>query len=164
MFEKLFWIIIIAAILGTGLIAGVFYGFSTFIMKALGRIPANEGIAAMQSINITVINPLFLGVFIGTGVVCAMLAVLSLVNWQGSTSVLVIASAALYLFGCLGVTMVLNVPLNDELAAMNAADAKSVALWTRYLSDWTFWNSVRTAASFASSALLTVALVYLQTE
>jgi uncharacterized membrane protein len=164
MFEKLFCIIIIAAVLGSGLVAGVFYAFSTFVMKALGRIPANEGIAAMQSINITVINPLFLSVFLGTGVLCIALVVMSFIRWQGPADIFVIAAAAFYIFGCLAVTMTLNVPLNDELAAVNAGDPKSVEIWTRYLSDWTFWNSVRTAASLVSSALLVVALVYLRTE
>ena len=160
-FEK---ILIIVSILGSGLIAGVFYGFSTFIMKALGRLPANEGIAAMQSINITVINPLFLGVFLGTGLLCAALIVMSLLNWHGTSSIILIAGSILYIVGCLAVTMLLNVPLNNELAAVNTTDPKSVEVWTRYLSDWTFWNSIRTAASLACSAMLAVALVYLRTE
>ncbi|HKX83316.1 MAG TPA: anthrone oxygenase family protein [Pyrinomonadaceae bacterium] len=159
MFEK---ILIIAVILGSGLIAGVFYGFSTFIMKALGRIPANEGIAAMQSINITVINPLFLGVFMGTGILCGVLIVMSLLNWNGPSSIIPIAGSVLYIVGCLAVTTTLNVPLNNELAAVNATDPKSAEIWTRYLSDWTFWNSVRTAASLATTAVLAVWLAWVK--
>ena len=55
-----------AAVLGTAIVGGVFFAFSSFIMKALGRVSAPEGIAAMQSINVVVINPSFLGVFMGT--------------------------------------------------------------------------------------------------
>jgi len=35
--------------LGCGLIAGVFFAFSAFVMKALARLSSAEGIAAMQS-------------------------------------------------------------------------------------------------------------------
>ena len=41
----------ILALIGSGIIAGVFYAFSSFIMKALAGVPSGEGIAAMQSIN-----------------------------------------------------------------------------------------------------------------
>jgi len=39
------------AVTGCGLLAGVFFAFSTFMMKSLSRIPAEQGIAAMQSIS-----------------------------------------------------------------------------------------------------------------
>ena len=48
--------------------AGLFFAFSTFIMRALGGLPANGGLAAMQSINVVVINWRFLAVFLGTAV------------------------------------------------------------------------------------------------
>ena len=60
---------VIAALLGTALIGGVFFAFSSFVMKALARVPSPEGIAAMQSINVTVLNASFLGAFMGTAVV-----------------------------------------------------------------------------------------------
>ena len=44
------------AAVGCGLMAGVFSAFSTFVMKALARLPAHEGIAAMQSINVVAVN------------------------------------------------------------------------------------------------------------
>ena len=41
---------VIAAV-GAGVSGGVFFAFSSFIMKALGRLPAAEGISAMNAIN-----------------------------------------------------------------------------------------------------------------
>jgi uncharacterized membrane protein len=38
-------------------------------MKALARLPSAEAIAAMQSINITILNPVFLTVFFGNGII-----------------------------------------------------------------------------------------------
>ncbi len=41
------------SVLGRRLVAGIFFAFSTFVMKALARALSAQGIAAMQSINIT---------------------------------------------------------------------------------------------------------------
>ncbi len=63
--------------LGCGLIAGVFFAFSSFVMNALARFQPAQGIAAMQSINITVSNPLFMAAFLGTAAACIFLAIIS---------------------------------------------------------------------------------------
>lgn len=148
----------VAAALGAALVAGMFYAFSTFVMGALGRLPAREGIAAMQSINVVVLNPWFLGAFFGTGAL-SVAAVVASSGAETGARVATGVAASLYLLGCLGVTMVRNVPWNDRLAAVDATCASAHALWSRYLGRWTFWNHVRTAASFAAaSVFLSVAL------
>lgn len=53
------------SILGCGIIAGIFFAFSTFVMQALAKLQASRGIEVMQKINITVLNPWFLGAFMG---------------------------------------------------------------------------------------------------
>jgi uncharacterized membrane protein len=63
----------------------------------------------------------------------------------------VLAGAALYLVGCLGVTIVGNVPLNNRLARVEAGTEEAREVWGVYLRRWTFWNHVRTAASLAAS-------------
>ena len=68
------------ALLGSVLVGGVFFAFSSFVMKALARVPSSEGIAAMQSINVVVINPSFLGAFLGTALLSLGVAVLALVS------------------------------------------------------------------------------------
>jgi len=145
--------VLIAAI-GAFIIGGVFYGFSTFIMQGLARVPGPEGIRAMQAINITVINPFFLGVFIGTALLLLGLAVVAGLNLGQPGAIYVLAGAALYVLGCFAVTMVCNVPLNNALAAVDAGSADGAALWARYLRDWLFWNHVRTAASLAGAVVL----------
>jgi uncharacterized membrane protein len=151
-------ILTLLSALGTGLIAGVFFGFSTFVMKALARRPPAEGIAAMQSINVVVINPAFLAAFLGTAVACLAVAVLSVVRWQEPGAAYRLAGSLLYLVGTFGVTMVCNVPRNDALAAVDPASEGGSRLWADYLVSWTAWNHVRTAAAFAAAVLLTIAL------
>lgn len=67
MMQDSYFILKFFAALGCGLIAGVFLAFSTFVMSALERLPMAQGITAMQMINITVINPLFMTTFLETG-------------------------------------------------------------------------------------------------
>lgn len=142
---------------GSGLIGGVFFAFSTFVMQALARMPAAQGIAAMQHINVTVLNPWFLGTFMGTGLVSIGVIALALVHLK-STTALPIVAATLYLAGTLFVTMACNVPLNDALAASPPDTAQSAVLWAKYLQEWTFWNHVRTVAALAACAVFCVAL------
>ncbi len=147
-----------AAVLGCGLVAGIFFAFPSFVMSALGRLPAKEGIAAMQAINITVLNPWFFTAFFGTAAACLVLALLALTGWNGARAVYLIAGSALYLLGTIFVTIAFNVPLNDRLAQVDPESADGAALWTHYRVRWNSWNHVRTAASLAAAAAFMVAM------
>jgi uncharacterized membrane protein len=138
--------------LGASLVAGIFFAFSTFVMQALGRLPAANGIAAMQSINITVINPIFMSVFLGTALICSLLAVMACLRWQLAGSGFVLAGCLLYLVGSFGVTMAFNVPLNDQLAPLAPESAESARFWQSYLGDWTRWNTLRCLAALLAAA------------
>jgi uncharacterized membrane protein len=145
----------LASALGCGLIAGVFFAFSTVVMKALARLPAPQGIAAMQSINIVVINPWFLGVFLGTAAACLFLIVAMLI-WETPDGVYI--GSLLYLIGTIGVTRAFNIPRNDALARADPTSADGARLWSNYVTTWTAWNHVRTAAALAASAWFTMIL------
>jgi len=84
------------------------------------------------------------------------------VSLTGPAAMLIMLAAGLYLVGVFGVTAVFNVPLNNRLDGMEFASAAASDFWnTRYLPDWTFWNSVRTFASIAAASLYLVAIVWL---
>lgn len=142
--------------LGCGLMAGVFFAFSAFVMKALARLPPAQGIAAMQSINVVAITPLFMTALFGTAAACLLLAVSTLFVWQRRGAGYLLVGSLFYLLGTILVTIVFNVPRNDGLAAVNPASADSVRLWTDYVTIWTAWNHVRTVAALAAAASLTV--------
>lgn len=140
----------LAALLGSGIMAGCFFAFSNFVMPALARRPAGEGMAAMQAINVTVLNPGFLGVFMGTTLLSAVLGGGGLMLgglWVGPA----LAAALLYMLGTFAVTVAGNVPLNDRLEAVDPAAPDAADAWAGYLRRWTFWNHVRTAASMAAT-------------
>jgi uncharacterized membrane protein len=143
---------------GCGLIAGVFFAFSTFVMKALAQQPPAQGIAAMQTINITVINPWLMTAFLGTALTCLLLAIFSLFQWQQPGTIYWLIGSLLYLIGTFLVTMVGNVPLNDALAVVKPDSPEGATLWAKYLTDWTFWNHIRTIAALAAATVLTLSL------
>ncbi len=149
----------LAAALGSGIVAGIFYGFSSFIMGALGKLPAREGIAAMQSINIVVINPVFFLAFFGTAALALMLGGYAVANWGTTEAGLLFFGALFYLAGCIGVTIAFNVPLNNRLAGSTAASPEGAELWHHYLVAWTRWNTVRTVAPSVSLVLFVLAMV-----
>jgi uncharacterized membrane protein len=156
--EALLPALTVLAALGAGLVAGIFFAFSAFIMAALGRLPADGGISAMQSINVAVLNPLFFLAFFGTAMLALVLAVAALIDWSYAGASYLLAGGLLYLVGTIFVTIAFNVPLNNRLAAAKPGTAEGAKLWAHYLSSWTTWNHVRTAAALAAAASFILAL------
>ncbi len=147
------------ALLGSALVGGIFFAFSSFIMKALAGVPSAEGIGAMQSINVVVINPSFMCAFFGTAVLSLVAGGLALADWGSPSAFFFLGGALFYLVGTILVTMFGNVPLNDQLAAVSATDPGAREVWEHYLGRWTMWNHVRTAAAMVAALLYTLGLM-----
>lgn len=145
MIAAVFPILTFFALLGSALMAGLFFAFSVSVMGALARLPAGQGAAAMNAINIAILNPVFLTVFMGTTLLCAILAVKAVIGWNEPGSAWLLAGSLSYLVGIFAVTVVFNVPLNDALAADGA-------VWSRYLTVWVPWNHVRAIAGLLALA------------
>lgn len=144
--------------LGAGLVGGVFFAFSTFVMKALAELPAEHGIRAMQRINVVVLNPLFLGLFVGTAVLAGICIFAGFFPWGTPRSALLLIAGLSYLAGSFGVTAACNVPRNERLTKLDAASREAQDYWPVYLREWLFWNHVRTAASVIASGCAALAL------
>lgn len=145
--------------LGAGLVAGIFFAFSTFVMKALRNLPREQGIAAMQQINVTVLNGRFFSAFFGTALGALVVLVAGIANFGEAGTGALVLGAFLYLVGCILVTVVFNVPLNEALARVDPESREGGKLWSVYLPSWTAWNHVRTITSLGSAASLMVALL-----
>jgi uncharacterized membrane protein len=156
--ESGLFVLSFAAALGCGVVAGTFFAFSTFVMRALSRLPPTEGIDAMQSINVVVLNPRFLGAFVGMAAACAAVIVWALMRLGRPGSAYLVAGGAVYLAGTFLVTILFNVPLNDSLAAISPTDADAPQRWADYVRRWTIWNHVRTAAGVAALGLLVLGM------
>ncbi|MBI5131289.1 MAG: DUF1772 domain-containing protein [Rhodopseudomonas palustris] len=145
--------------IGCGLMAGVYFTFSAFVMTALARLPPASGIAAMNAINADIVRSLFLPLFFGTTLAAAALAALGVLQWGEPGAAAMAAGGAIYVLGMFVVTVARNVPLNNALAATDPASAAAAEPWATYVRDWTWWNHLRTVASTAACGLFVAGLI-----
>jgi uncharacterized membrane protein len=150
--------LILITALGCGLVSGVFFAFSTFVMPALDKIAPDQGIAAMQSINRVAVTPAFMTLLFGTALLCLVAVVWAALAWDRPQARWIAPAGAVYLLGTIAVTIAANVPRNDALAELDPAAASSAARWSTYVSEWTAFNHVRTIAALIAAGLLTYAL------
>lgn len=150
-------VLLVLTSVGSGLIGGLFFIFSNTIMSAFDRLPAAGAVAAMNSINRVILNPLFFVSFFGTALLCVVLLVGQTMRDEAAGTALIVAGALLYLIGSIGVTMVYNVPLNNRLAAVSPSAADMETQWHTYRGPWTRWNHVRTVACLLAAALFALA-------
>lgn len=144
--------------IGCGLLAGLFFAFSTFIMQALGRIAAASGIAAMNAINEVILRSLFMPVFWGTTLASVALIVLSVWHGDEPGAMAMLVGGVVYLLGMFVCTVAIEVPLNNHLKA-HAGTGSALSTWQRYLLRWTQWNHVRTVSCTLACALFMWSLV-----
>ena len=147
MTQSLITVLLWFAAISCGLLAGLYFAFSAFIMTALGRIDRAAGIAAMNAINTTILRSLFMPLFLGSSLASLILAGVALLRWSLPGSAAMLVGGTIYVVGMFVVTMVFNVPLNNALMADDSSTPEGADVWARYLKDWTFWNHVRTASS-----------------
>lgn len=145
-------LLVVAAVLGAGLVTGLLFAFSNFVMRALLQLPAEFGMQAMQRINVAILNPLFLLVFMGTALLCLLIGVVCLSDLSAPGTWWLAAGALAYLAGPFGVTLRFNVPLNNRLASV--APERAATAWPEYAAAWLRWNHVRTALGAAAIVLL----------
>ncbi|MGH3702998.1 MAG: DUF1772 domain-containing protein [Agromyces sp.] len=151
-------VLLVVAILGTGLVAGVFFAFSGFVTQGIARLPGADAARAMREINVTAVRaPLMLAIF-GTALLVAVLAVFAFLGEPEGATWWSIGGAALYLLGVVGVTGGANVPRNNRLAAPAETDAPALAAaWQAFRPGWLAWNHVRTIASTAACLAFVIA-------
>jgi uncharacterized membrane protein len=155
--ERALFVLVCLAALGCAVVGGMFYAFSSFVMRALARIAPEHGVSAMNSINVAVIAPSFMIAFMGTALLSVGVSVGSYLWWPQLSGKLVLAAALLYVVVCFGLTMAVNQPMNRRLAAM--ASAGALAYWPHYLNRWILWNHLRTAAALLAAAAFIAALL-----
>mgnify|MGYP003638739869 CR=1 FL=1 len=149
----------LASAIGSGLMSGLFFTFSNVVMKALLKLPPIHGAAAMQHINVTIINPWFILLFFGTALTSLATVILAIRDWGTPAVALAFSGGVLYLVGCIVITMSCNVPLNNRLAAQTDPEAPALTQeWQEYVRRWLPWNHVRTISTLAASIVFVLAL------
>ena len=139
-------LLFLAAVL-SGCVFGFFYSWSFTVMRGLSATDGASAIAAMQSVNATIMTGWFALIFFGTPVATAAASIAAYVSGGRVAALWLAAATVVYLVGCFAVTIFANVPMNDALARLDArAIADPGTAWSDYAGRWTAWNHVRTAA------------------
>lgn len=147
------------ALLSCGLLAGLYFAFSAFIMTALGEIDRPAGISAMNAINRVILRSTFMPLFLGSTMASIALAIIGLLSGTIAGGAAMVTGGVLYSLGMTGVTMIFNVPLNNMLIRAETNADGSAQDWKHYLRRWTLWNHVRTLASTGAMMMFALALV-----
>jgi uncharacterized membrane protein len=152
--DILLWFSAISA----GLMAGLYFAFSTFIMTALAGIERTAGVATINAINRVILRSAFMPVFLGSSVASLALVALGLLRRDDPGATAMAAGGTIYFVGMFVVTMLGNVPLNNALAVTDPTQEADAGVWAGYLRRWTRWNHVRTLSSIAALALFILAI------
>jgi uncharacterized membrane protein len=140
------------ATLATGLVAGVFYAYSVSVDLGLAAQPDEGYVATMQAINERIQNPLFFASFFGAVLFLLAALVVHLPSLRSGRFRLISLSCLLYIGGGFLLTAFVNVPMNDQLAAVDPEAPARVLSQARdaYEAPWNFWNGIRTIFSTLS--------------
>ncbi len=149
--------LLVAAVVGTGLVTGLLFAFANFALDALADLETEAGMFAMRQINKRIRNPLFFLLFAGTPIVCAAILLIAVFAPELPARWWLVAGASLYLAGPLGITAMHNVPLNNRLEAADWSNAERV--WPAYRRRWQFWNHIRTALGILALGALGIGAV-----
>ncbi len=157
-------ILVVAAVVSTGLAAGLLFGWLVSVIPGTARTDDRTYIHTMQNINVAIVNPAFLVPFFLTPVGLIVAAVLEYRIGHTRRAIALGSAAGLYLLGVLGVTAVGNIPLNNALENfdLNRSSADAIkAQRQAYEEAWNRWHTVRTTA--AVGAFIVATTSYLET-
>ena len=152
-----------SAAVGSAAVGGLFYAFSTFVMRGLDRTGPAAAITAMRGINAEAqSNAPFLALFFGAALLALAVGVVAAAQLRQPGSGYLLAGAVLAVVAMV-VTVAFNVPLNDRLAELDPATLTATDAareWQHYLGPWTAWNHVRTVAPLLGAVLMLLGVRY----
>lgn len=154
-------IVLTIATTSVALVAGLFYAYSCSVNPGLHALGDKEYLAAMQSINKAIINPLFLATFMGTLFLLPLSAWANFSTPLSTRFILLLIASLIYIVGVFGVTMFGNVPLNEGLAKYNLQVSLEQLKHQREIFEipWNKLHTIRTVASFVSLVLTILSCV-----
>jgi uncharacterized membrane protein len=130
-------------------IFGFFYAWVCSTMWGLDAADPRVAIAAMQAMNASVRNLVFAPGFFGPPLAFALTAAFSFLAGHRAASAAFLTAGVIYLIGGAGLTMTVNVPMNEALAKETVPKSMTAAqaLWAAYSAKWQFFNQTRAILS-----------------
>ncbi|MFQ6143822.1 DUF1772 domain-containing protein [Streptomyces seoulensis] len=152
-------VVLLAATVLTGVMAGIYFAFSVAVMPGLGRSDARTFVEAMRRINEAIQNGWF-GLAFGGALVLGLVAAFQHRHGEGRPALpWIIAGVVLYVISLL-ITVGFSVPLNNQLAAAGSPGTVHdlAAIRARFEATWVRWNVARTLVTTASLCCLAWAI------
>ena len=153
MSSLLITVLLWAAALSSGLVAGVYFAFSGFIMKAFDKLETTQSVTAMNAVNEVILRSLFMPLFFASSIISLLLIVLAFIYWDEAGAGLTLVAGMVYFVGMFVCTVVFNVPLNNTLSGLDTTSNNAKQTWIHYMKNWTKWNHLRTMSSLLSCIL-----------
>ncbi|WP_439573792.1 anthrone oxygenase family protein [Phreatobacter sp.] len=151
--DRLALILGLVALVTTGAVAGLLFGYACSVMIALDRQAPETAVRVMQTINVVIVNPVFIATFLGALVAAPAAAGFAYLAGNGAAAGWFLLAFLAYGLGTFGVTTALNVPLNEALGRAGNPPSDPAAVWAGFAPAWNRWNVIRTAAGFLAVAL-----------
>jgi uncharacterized membrane protein len=163
---ELFPLVVLVAAALCALVAGLLFTFAVVAMPGLEELSDREFIRAFQVMDRVIQNrqPLFTVVWVGSVVALVLALVMGFQQQDGFTRGLLIAAAALYLFGVQLPTARVHLPLNNEIQTVEVeaiGEAEQKQARERFEARWNRSNRFRTAIAVVTMLLLLVVLMRL---
>ncbi|WP_328648378.1 DUF1772 domain-containing protein [Amycolatopsis sp. NBC_00348] len=143
-------VVLVAALVAAGLLAGLFYAYSCSVLPGLARGDDKTFVEAMRGINVAIVNPVFMLTFLGAPLLAGVAIFLN----PGPRPWVI--AGFVFLVATLVITATLNIPLNNALE--NGGDDYAT-LRAQFETSWVRWNVLRTLASTAGFGCLVAAVL-----
>ncbi len=148
-----------AAILLTGLTAGLCFTWGNAVTPGIGQLDNLGYLQAFQKMNRSIENPLFFAVFFGSfalGIAAAFInKTVSPEHYR-----LILVAMGIYFVGVILITVLGNVPLNQMLDKTDLAKSGETELGmlrNQFENPWNRYHLIRVIAAMVSFALLVIA-------
>jgi uncharacterized membrane protein len=155
-------LVLVAAVIAMGLLAGLFYAFDVAVMPALAAADDRTLVDAMQRMIDKIENPAFYLTLLGAPVLATVALFQARSSGSPEAARWIAAGLAFYAVMFV-VTVAVHFPLNEDLT--QAGDPARIddlgAVRDDFLTPWVVWNIVRTVATTAAFGCLVWALCHI---
>ena len=160
---EFFYFFLFLSILSCSLVTGFIFTYAIIVMPGLSKLSDKEFLKAFQVTDAVIQNkqPIFMVIWVGSIVSVLSLILISIIYVGLSETWLIVLVALIYLMGVQGITLLIHLPLNNQIQKLNLEKLNDENLKNERLNfeiKWNFFNNIRTTIAFFVSLTLLIFL------
>ena len=160
---EFFYFCLFLSVLSCSLVTGFIFTYAIIVMPGLSKLSDKEFLKAFQVTDAVIQNkqPIFMVIWVGSIVSVLSLILISIAYVGLSETWLIVLVALIYLLGVQGITILIHLPLNNQIQKLNLEKLKDENLKNERLNfetKWNFFNNIRTTIAFFVSLTLLIFL------